>query len=60
MRAFWRKVTQEAQPGKLEEIAGDGKRSAGPVLCFAHEPRCERSTSLAYPTGKVDGCGTGP
>ena len=32
--AFWRKVTAEAAPGKVEEIAGDGKRWAGPVLCF--------------------------
>ena len=32
--AFWRRVTQEAAPGKVEEIAGDGKRWAGPVLCF--------------------------
>ena len=28
------KVTEEAAPGKVEEIAGDGKRWAGPVLCF--------------------------
>ena len=32
--AFWRKVTEEAAPGKVEEIAGDGKRWAGPVLRF--------------------------
>ena len=32
--AFWRKVTEEAAPGMVEEIAGDGKRWAGPVLCF--------------------------
>jgi len=33
--AFWHKVTEEAAPGKVEEIAGgDGKRWAGPVLCF--------------------------
>jgi predicted acetyltransferase len=32
--AFWRRVTQEAAPGKVEEIAGDGQRWAGPVLCF--------------------------
>jgi len=33
--AFWRQVTEEAAPGKVKEIAGDGKRWAGPVLCFA-------------------------
>ena len=33
-QAFWRKVTEEAAPGKVEEIAGDGKRWAGPVLRF--------------------------
>ena len=32
--AFWRRVTQEAAPGKVEEIAGDGKRWDGPVLRF--------------------------
>ena len=32
--AFWRNVTEEAAPGKVEEIAGDGKRWAGPVLRF--------------------------
>jgi len=32
--AFWRNVTAQAAPGKVEEIAGDGKRWAGPVLCF--------------------------
>jgi len=32
--AFWRKVTEAAAPGKVEEIAGDGKRWAGPVLRF--------------------------
>ena len=33
-QAFWRKVTEEAAPGKVEEIAADGKRWAGPVFCF--------------------------
>jgi len=33
--AFWRSVTEEAAPGKVQETAGDGKRHAGPVLCFA-------------------------
>lgn len=32
--AFWHRVTQEAAPGKVEEIAGDRKRWAGPVLRF--------------------------
>jgi hypothetical protein len=32
--AFWRKVSEEAAPGKVEEIATDGKRWVGPVLCF--------------------------
>ena len=33
--AFWRKVTEEAAPGKVGDIAGDdGTRWAGPVLCF--------------------------
>ena len=35
--AFWRKVTEAAAPGKVEEIAGDGKRWAGPVLRFGTE-----------------------
>jgi len=33
--AFWRSVTAEAAPGEVEEVAGDGKRWAGPVLRFA-------------------------
>jgi predicted acetyltransferase len=33
--AFWRRVTEEAAPGKVKEVAGDGKRWTGPVLCFA-------------------------
>jgi predicted acetyltransferase len=37
--AFWRRVTQEAAPGKVEEIAGDGQRWAGPVLCFDTDSR---------------------
>jgi predicted acetyltransferase len=32
--AFWRRVTGAAAPGQVEEIAGDGKRWAGPVLRF--------------------------
>jgi predicted acetyltransferase len=36
--AFWRKVTDEAAPGKVDEVAGDGKRHAGPVLYFATVP----------------------
>ena len=32
--AFWRSVAEEAAPVKVEEVAGDGKRWAGPVLCF--------------------------
>jgi hypothetical protein len=32
--AFWRSVTEAAAPGKVEEIAGDGQRWTGPVLCF--------------------------
>jgi len=37
-QAFWRGVTEEAAPGKVEELAGDGKRWAGPVLRFATRP----------------------
>ena len=33
--AFWRSVAEEAAPVKVEEVAGDGKRWAGPVLRFA-------------------------
>ena len=33
--AFWRSVTEQAAPGEVEEVAGDGKRWAGPVLRFA-------------------------
>src|SRR5262249_3032190 len=33
-QAFWRSVTEQAAPGRVKEIAGDGKRWAGPVLCF--------------------------
>jgi predicted acetyltransferase len=36
--AFWRGVTEEAAPGEVEELAGDGKRWAGPVLRFATRP----------------------
>jgi predicted acetyltransferase len=36
--AFWRSVTEEAAPGEVEEIAGDGKRWAGPVLRFSTNP----------------------
>jgi predicted acetyltransferase len=37
--AFWRSVAEEAAPGKVEEMGGDGKRWAGPVLCFDTAPR---------------------
>jgi hypothetical protein len=33
--AFWRGVTEEVARGEVQEIAGDGKRWAGPVLRFA-------------------------
>src|SRR4029077_10624716 len=33
--AFWRSVTEEAAPGEVEELAGNGKRWAGPVMRFA-------------------------
>jgi predicted acetyltransferase len=36
--AFWRSVTEEAAPGEVEELAGNGKRWAGPVLRFATRP----------------------
>jgi predicted acetyltransferase len=36
--AFWRGVTEEAAPGEVEELAGDGKRWTGPVLRFATRP----------------------
>ena len=36
--AFWRRVTEEAALGEVEEIAGDGKRWAGPVLRFTTRP----------------------
>ena len=36
--AFWRSVTEEAAPGEVEELAGDGKRWDGPVLRFATRP----------------------
>jgi len=36
--AFWRHVTQAVAPGKVEELAGDGERWAGPVLRFATGP----------------------
>jgi predicted acetyltransferase len=32
--AFWRSVTEAAAPGSVEEVGGDGKRWAGPVLRF--------------------------
>lgn len=35
--AFWRSVTEEAAPGEVEQLAGDGERWAGPVLRFATE-----------------------
>ena len=37
-QAFWRSVAEELAPGEVEEIAGDGKRWAGPVLRFATRP----------------------
>ena len=36
--AFWRRVTEEAAPGEVEELAGNGKRWAGPVLRFMTRP----------------------
>jgi predicted acetyltransferase len=33
--AFWRGVAEAAAPGKVEEMVGNGKRWAGPVLRFA-------------------------
>jgi predicted acetyltransferase len=32
--AFWRSVAETLAPVEVEEIAGDGKRWAGPVLCL--------------------------
>ncbi len=37
-QAFWRGVAGELAPVEVEEIAGDGKRWAGPVLRFATRP----------------------
>ena len=37
-QAFWRSVREEAAPGEVEELAGDGERWAGPVLRFATRP----------------------
>ena len=36
--AFWRSVAEELAPLEVEELAGDGKRWAGPVLRFATRP----------------------
>jgi predicted acetyltransferase len=37
-QAFWRKTAKELAPVEVEEIAGDGKRWAGPVLRFTTRP----------------------
>jgi predicted acetyltransferase len=34
-KGFWRSVAKELAPVEVQEIAGDGKRWAGPVLRFA-------------------------
>jgi predicted acetyltransferase len=37
-QTFWRSVAEELAPVEVEEIAGDGKRWAGPVLRFTTRP----------------------
>ena len=37
-QAFWRSVARELAPVEVAEIAGDGKRWAGPVLRFTTRP----------------------
>jgi predicted acetyltransferase len=37
-QAFWRRVAEELAQVQVEEIVGDGRRWAGPVLRFATRP----------------------
>jgi predicted acetyltransferase len=40
--SFWQKAIPAAIDGDVEECAGDGKRWAGPVLCFDNRGRKSR------------------
>jgi hypothetical protein len=71
--AFWRGVTEEAAPGEVEELAGNGKRWAGPVLRFATKTvgvsgaaagardqlLHHRLTAPVLPVNHSSGCGPG-